>query len=207
MDYVVILNGVMPELSNNFFDGKKIICADGAYLHAEKMGVKPDLVIGDFDSLDAASVLPDIETVKFSSDKDYTDGELAVREAIKRGAKNIEIIGAAGKREDHFYANFILLYIALKSGANASIITDYTRILMFDGDISVNVQEGSYVSIVPFTGPLHIINTEGLKYKIRDGVIGFDCTLGISNVATSGNVKINLKSGCGILFIAGEKAF
>lgn len=207
MDYILILNGDKPVIDKDFFVGKKVICADGAFKYAKEVGIKIDLVIGDFDSFDIKDLPQNIEVKKFSSDKDETDGELALKEAISRGAKNIYIIGAGGRREDHFYANIILLYIALKCGVNAKIISDYTEFLMFDSDINLNVKKGYYLSIVPFKDSLHIINTEGLKYKISDRVIGFNNTLGISNIITQDTVKISVKSGCGIIFITKERAF
>jgi thiamine pyrophosphokinase len=207
MDYIIILNGDKPIIEKDFFAGKKVICADGAYRYAQELGINADLIIGDFDSFDINDLPQNIEVKKFSSDKDETDGELALNEAISRGAENIYIIGAGGRREDHFFANIILLYIALKNGVNAKIISDYSEILMFDGDISLNVKKGYYLSIVPFKDSLHIINTEGLKYKISDGIISYDNTLGISNVITEDTVKISVKSGCGIIFITKERAF
>jgi len=77
---------------------------------------------------------------------------------------------------------------------------------MFDKNIKFNVKKGYYISIVPFSDSLHIINTEGLKYKIINKKLHFDQTLGISNIATEDVVKISVKSGCGIVFLTRESA-
>lgn len=204
MECVIILNGDKPNLQKDFFNCKYIICADGAYNFAKKSGLKIDLLLGDFDSL---GFIPENENIlKFNKDKDFTDGELAINEALKKDFENITIIGATGKRDDHWYANILLLYKALLKGKKAVIKTDYSEFFMFDKSIKLNLKKGFYFSIVPFSDCLHIINTEGLKYKIIDKILYRNETLGISNVITENTVKIDVEKGCGIIFITYEVA-
>lgn len=204
MEYIVILNGEKPKIDKSFFSGKKIICADGAYTYAENIELNVDLLIGDFDSL--KNIPKNVEIKRFKSDKDFTDGELAIDEAINSGAEKITIIGAAGGRDDHYYANIMLLYRALLKGVFTVIKTDYTEIFMFNKNSIFTVIKGNYFSLVPFGGNLHIINTEGLKYKIADKILYQHQTLGISNITTENTVKIDIKSGCGIAFATFETA-
>lgn len=205
MECIVILNGGRPEIFDKaFFENKYVICADGAYSYAKKMGIKVDLLAGDFDSL--AEIPQNINILRFDSDKDFTDGEIALDEAVKRGAEKITLIGASGGRDDHWYANIMLLYRALKKGVNASIKTDTCDIHMFDKDFKLGVKKGNYFSLVPFNGSLHIMNTEGLKYVIKDRTLYQTETLGISNITTAETVIIKVKSGCGIAFATNETA-
>lgn len=205
MEYVILLNGDKPEnIESDFYVGKTVICADGAYNYAKKLNIKVDLLIGDFDSLKKKP--KSIKTITYDSDKDYTDGELALDRAIENGAENITILGASGKRDDHWYANIMLLYKALTLGVKASIKTNYCDIYMFNSDFSLDVKKGVYFSIVPFNGNLHIMNTEGLKYSIVDKTLHQFQTLGISNITTGGTIKIKVKSGCGIAFATFENA-
>lgn len=204
MHYIILLNGNKPKYDPNLYKGKKVICADGAYSYAVKHKIDIELLIGDFDSL--KQIPENVPVKKFSADKDKTDGELALIEAMQRGAKRVTFIGACGGREDHSYANIMLLYKALKSGVKAEIISDNSKIIMFDGDITLKVQKGYYLSLVPFLNNLHIMNTEGLKYCIADKMLCFGNTLGISNVTISDTVKIKVKSGCGIAFLTNERA-
>jgi thiamine pyrophosphokinase len=203
MDYVIILNGDKPALPPNLFKGKRVICADGAYSYAAEMDIEVELLIGDMDSI--KYVPKTVNITRFSSDKDATDGQLALDEAIRRGAKDITIIGASGGRDDHYMGNLILLYRALKKGVSARIITDHCDIFMFDKSVRFPVKKNYYLSIVPFGGLLHIMNTEGLKYRICDKVLMLDETLGISNVTTAGSVYIEVKSGCGIAYVTHEQ--
>lgn len=204
MEYIIILNGDKPNLDSSFFCGKKIICADGAYTYAIKNNHNVDLLIGDFDSL--KQIPQNVEIKKYNSDKDFTDGELALDEAIKCGATKIFIIGAAGGRDDHYYANIMLLYRALLKGVDAVIKTDFCEITMFNKSISLKVNKNFYFSLVPFNGNLHIINTEGLKYKIFDKVLYQHESLGVSNITTHETVRIEVKSGCAIAFATNEVA-
>lgn len=205
MECVILLNGDKPKITDkDFFCGKYVICADGAYKYALSLGINVDLLVGDFDSL---GYIPKGINIKvFKSEKDNTDGELAIDEAINIGAKNIIILGASGGRDDHWFANFILLNKALNAGVNATIKTDTCDILMFNKDIEIKYIKGYYISLVPFDENLHIINTEGLKYSIVDKTLSRSQTLGISNITTDSIVKIKVKSGTGILFLTKEAA-
>jgi thiamine pyrophosphokinase len=204
MDCLILLNGKTPvKLNKNILKGKYVICADGAYRYAEKQGIPIDLLIGDFDSL--GYVPPGINIKKFNRVKDCTDGEIALDEALSLGADSVIFIGGEGKRDDHWYANYLLLYKALKSGIKAVMKTRYSDVIMFDKSVNLAVKKGYYFSIVPFDETLHIMNTEGLKYKITDKILHRCETLGISNETTDNTVKIEVKSGCGILFVTRQK--
>ena len=89
-----------------------IICADKGYSYAKSAGVKPDIVIGDFDSF-TGTVSGDFEILRYNTDKDYTDTHICVDKALEKGCKEITIISAIGGRLDHTLGNLCLLgYIA-----------------------------------------------------------------------------------------------
>ena len=95
-------------------DDRLVIAADGGLLKAAAAGVKPDVVVGDFDSVPAGAVeaaeADGVEVIRYPTSKDESDTELAVREAIRRGATDVEIAGAlGGQRIDHTLANLLLL--------------------------------------------------------------------------------------------------
>lgn len=80
------------------------IAVDGGIEALEELGIQPRLIVGDFDSSDASKIDRSIEYLRLPSHKDYTDTEIAVMEAIKRGFDDIEIYGVTGGRLDHFFA-------------------------------------------------------------------------------------------------------
>lgn len=101
---ILFLNGEKPEkeiLDNFNFKDYFIVCADGAFNYAQDIAL-PNLILGDFDSLDISSIAPEskMELKKFPIEKDYTDGYLSVLEIAERGYKDIYILGAGGGRID-----------------------------------------------------------------------------------------------------------
>ena len=113
MKAVILLNGE-PYNGEISAEDAYVICCDGAYSWA-KGKVRIDENLGDFDSLDE---VPDpAPRMKFPSEKNETDGELAVDRALDMGATKIVFYGGGGKREDHFLGNLHLLYKAKTAGA------------------------------------------------------------------------------------------
>jgi thiamine pyrophosphokinase len=102
-----------------------IICADGGYIHARKLNLKPNVIIGDLDSI--GEIPQDIEVLQFNAEKDETDTLLAVKLGIERGFKDFLIIGGLGGRLDHTYANFALCFILLKMAAKDLLQTPGTK--------------------------------------------------------------------------------
>ena len=122
-----------------------IICADGGFEAANNLKIEPDLWVGDMDSLNSDNNLY-TEKIIFPEDKDLTDSHIAVNEALKRGFKEIILVGATGGRLDHEYANYCLLKYILKSGGNGMIINKNNRIILTDKDIEVKPCGMKYIS-------------------------------------------------------------
>lgn len=157
-----------------------VYCCDGAYEWA-KGRIKIDETLGDFDSL---SYLPDPPPREvFPSEKNDTDGELALRRAVAAGFEEIVIYGGGGGREDHFLGNLHLLYAALKRGVRAEMVTNHARIFAAEGETSLRGALGRTVSLVPFGGPAHILESRGFYYPLPETFV-YGSTLGISNVVT-----------------------
>ena len=137
------------------FDPKEhyVICADAGYDTAVQYGVRPDLVIGDFDS--AAKRPPEtIRTIKLPVEKDVTDMMGAVMVGQKLGYKTFVLIGGlGGDRFDHSMANLdVLLYIS-KHGGSAVLCTEDTKVFVVRcGRIVLTELKGATVSVFPFDG-------------------------------------------------------
>ena len=98
----------VEEIKTLCTDDDFIVCADSGYTFARKAGLNPDLIIGDFDSLEEE--LPtDTEVVKLNTVKDDTDTEHCVMECIRRGYKDFLLLGSVGGRTDHTFANIAIL--------------------------------------------------------------------------------------------------
>lgn len=180
MRAIVLLNG--EPYRGAIEDGDALVlCCDGAYDWA-KGRVHIDVNLGDYDSL---SYVPDPPPAQvYPSEKNYTDGELALQRAMAAGADVIEFYGGGGGREDHFLGNLHLLYAACRRGVRAVMVTNYARIFAAEGSVELCGLRGKTVSIVPFGGPAHILESGGLYYPLPDTFV-YGSTRGISNVITA----------------------
>jgi len=195
MKAIILLNGE-PYQGKINAENAHVYCCDGAYDWA-KNKVRIDETLGDFDSL---SYLPDPPPSEvYPSEKDFTDGELALHRALKAGCSEIEIYGGGGKREDHFIGNLHLLYAAAKAGAHAELITDNARIFAAEGHVSLKNLRGTTLSISPFGGNAHIMKAKGLHYPLPE-TFSYGSTIGISNVVESDDAEF-VSEGTVLVFI------
>ncbi len=192
MQAIVLLNGE-PYRGEIYDKGSYVICCDGAYAWA-KGRVHIDENLGDFDSYEGEVVPP--PTKIYPSEKNETDGELAVDRLLEMHASTITFYGGGGGREDHFLGNLHLLYKAYEGGAAVAMVTNRSRIFFFGkGEHTFDCDLGITLSFIPFGGDAHIISSSGLKYPLDDLTLKYGATRGISNVAVEENVAFNVGSG------------
>ena len=180
MRAILLLNGE-PYSGNIDCGNARVYCCDGAYLWA-KDRVRIDENLGDFDSLDEIPVPAPQEV--YPSEKNETDGELALDRALSWGADEIEIYGGGGGREDHFLGNLHLLFKAQQAGAQAVMITNRARLFVQAGRVDLKGCKGKTFSIIPFGSSVHILKSEGMKYPLPEEFV-YGSTRGISNIAAS----------------------
>ena len=201
MRAIILLNGEPYEGKIDDKDAR-VYCCDGAYRWA-KGKLRIDETLGDFDSLDYIPDPPPKEI--YPSEKDMTDGEIALNRAIEDGATEIEIYGGGGKREDHFLGNLHLLYAAHKRGVHAAMFTNYSVLFLAEGECAFCWKRGTTVSIVPFGGDAHIIKSSGLYYPLKDLWLRYGSTRGISNVVEDGEEANFFSEGVVLVIINQEE--
>lgn len=165
---------VMPETDDY------IIAADGGYTHLRNLGIEPDVLIGDFDSLE---VIPEHRNlIQHSPIKDDTDMALAAAYAAREGYRRFLIYGGLGGRLDHTMANLMLLNSMAKAGLEVY--------LAGEGSIITAVSEERVVFPKEFTGMISVfclgepctgVTEYGLKYGLDDEELKSGMTLGVSN--------------------------
>lgn len=195
MKGIILLNGEPYSGAINT-DGALVYCCDGAYRWA-KNRVRIDKNLGDFDSLDEVPYPPPEEV--YPSEKDFTDGEIALFKLLDMGVDEIEIYGAGGGREDHFLGNLHLLYKARAAGVRCRMVTDGSVIFPAGGKIFLGEFAGKTLSVLPFGGALHIMDSAGLKYNYPPELNYGECR-GISNIALSSSAYIEVK-GCALVIV------
>lgn len=180
MKAVVFLGGE-PYRGTIETQGAYVVACDAGYLQAQSRGITPDLVLGDFDSL---GYVPE-GALTVPAEKNFTDGEMAIEELFLRkeslSLTEIEVYGGGGMREDHFLGVLQLLLFAKKRGLLLTIITNYSKIYLKDASFSSKCGTNRTVSLIPFSGDVHIINSEGLYYPLKNLTLRQGETRGISN--------------------------
>lgn len=185
-----------------------VICADGGLEKAGRLGLKPDLILGDFDSVDSHILEKykqlKIETVTFPSEKDYTDMELAVEYAVQKGFKHVVMIGASGTRLDHTLANIQLLEKYHFMGIDLEIIdnNNHIKIISDNTDIKIKYKKDYFVSLVPVTETIEGLTLEGFKYPLDNVIVKRGTTFLISNEITQKTGRIILKKGTALVFVS-----
>ncbi|MBO5045516.1 MAG: thiamine diphosphokinase [Clostridia bacterium] len=184
MKGIILLNGE-PYRGKIDDTNARVYCCDGAYDWA-KGACRIDVTLGDFDSL---SYLPDPPPSEiYPSQKDETDGEIALFRAIEEGCNRIVLYGGGGKREDHFLGNLHLLYAARQRGVHAELLTNYARIFVAEGETVIRGARGKTVSVVPFGETVHILECSGFYYPMPNQ-FSYGTTRGISNVVTEEDAR------------------
>ena len=210
MRALIIANG--DDVNKNSVENTNfeyVICADGGLEKAEKLGVVPSVILGDFDSVDVSVLekykLMDIEIKKFPAEKDYTDMELSIEHAIEKGFKDLVLVGASGgSRLDHATANIMLLEKYFNIGIKIEIIDNNNKICIISDntDLFIEQKKNCFVSIVPITEIINGLTLEGFKYPLDNVDVKRGSTLCVSNEIIKDKGRILLRKGTALLFVS-----
>jgi len=205
MNTVIFCNGELSVSRKNIdtitSQADMIIAADGGANHLEKLHIKPHLIVGDMDSITAKNFLEDetIEKIVYETEKNQTDTELAIIEALRRGGtptrwgSQITLLGATGNRFDHTLANIELIK---KYPWKVSLIDRGIKVIAINSDYSLEIKgkKGSIVSIFLANNTSPSIKTSGLKYALNNQKLLFP-SHGTSNVIEHNPASIKIDSG------------
>ncbi len=192
---LVIANGKMLKgLKGLAEKADYVICADGGLDNAAKAGIRPDCIIGDFDSARKSLVsrYPSSKLISFPLDKDRTDTELAILHARSLGFKRIILACALGLRIDHELANILLLQ---RFCGMLSLIGDGFELHGIGKNGRFNARIGAVISLFALGGDAFGVSASGLKFPLKDADLGSGSSLGVSNIAVGRNIKISVKKG------------
>lgn len=173
--------------------GDFVICADNGRRHAERLGIKPDIIIGDFDSSVPVS---GENVIRLPAEKDDTDTSAALKEGLSRGYKDFRIFGALGGRLDHTAANISLLSLLLDGGAHGTITGDDAEIIMIkNSSVSVKKNGYRYMSVFAYGGNAVGVTLEGVKYPLNDYTMQSSFPIGVSNEISGCEARVSVKDG------------
>jgi thiamine pyrophosphokinase len=189
-------------------DAGLVIAADGGLLRARAIGLEPGLLVGDLDSLDPAvadaAARAGLEVLRAPVAKDESDAELALLEAVRRGAGRVTVLGAfGGTRLDHALANLWLLAHPALAGTGIVLLDERCRAFLLTapapggGPVERHLPGpvGATVSLLPMGGEVAGITTHGLRYALRDESLVVGPARGLSNVRELPDARVTVGSG------------
>jgi thiamine pyrophosphokinase len=205
---VIFSNGELPdpEAPHALLQpGDYLIAADGGANHLLKMGILPEIVIGDLDSIDEDTMFDltsaDVEIKQYSEDKDETDIELALRYAVELRPSAILIVGALGGRLDQTLANLSLLTDPTLTGIDIRLDDGVEEVFFLKasvvkgGQVQVQGRSGDTVSLIPWHGPVEGVTTEGLQWPLYGETLFPSKARGISNVMLGESAAVKIDKG------------
>ncbi|GAC1491526.1 MAG: thiamine diphosphokinase [Candidatus Limnocylindrales bacterium] len=215
MQVLVVLNGDLPDGTWLVAEARRadlVIAADGAADSLFTAGVRPSLVVGDLDSLSPAAVAlleeAGVPIERHPREKDATDGELALRAAITRGATVIRIAGAlGGPRADHAVASLLLLTLPTLSELDVALVTPTDTVRLLRGPVRHRISgaAGDLVSLLPLSGPVAAMTTAGLRYALDGATLEQGPTLGVSNELVTDEATVEIRAG--MLLVTTHRAY
>lgn len=179
-------------------DDDLIICADGGYDALAFTNIIPDVIIGDFDSIQS-SVPSDINVINYPSEKDKTDLEICIDYAVEKGCDTVFMMGVLGGRPDHTLGAYFAMRYAVEKGLCPMILNANSRIYLVDSDIELNRENFKYISLMPCSEKVKGVSTSGLKYPLENATLMQSSSYGISNEFYNNTAKITIKEG--LLFV------
>lgn len=203
MKAIVVAGGdAAPEDAALLADARHVIAADSGATWLAQHGKRPDLLIGDMDSVDPAlleRLAADGVTIeRHPADKDASDAELAVERAIGAGADEVVILGAlGGGRLDHELANLLLLADPAWRGTDMRIVRGGTvaRALHGGDQLPLTGREGALVTLLPIAGDATGVRTEGLEYALDGETLRIGRSRGLSNRVRRAPASVSLEGG------------
>lgn len=195
---------VLPILESE--ETEFIIGVDRGLVFLYDHGIKPDYIVGDFDSVPHELVnyyreKLNVPIREFNPVKDASDTEIALRLCLRLNRKKIWILGGTGSRIDHLWANVQCLQIALEAGADAWILDRYNRIRLINKTTVLRKEEafGPYFSLFPLELPVDDLSISGAKYPLKNHFLRPSDSLCVSNEFEEDEVTISLAYGKVIL--------
>ena len=184
-----------------------VIAVDKGLMSAYEVALPVDVIVGDFDSVDQSILqaykngqvtkIPEVLTLQ--PEKDMTDTEVALEEAIRRFGNEVEVVilGATGTRLDHTFANINLLMIPLCNEVKTCILDRNNKIYLENKSFSITKDKsfGNYFSLLPFTEEVSGLTLTGFKYPLLKHILTKGNSLGISNEVVKGQASVTFDTG------------
>ena len=193
MRCVIFCAGEFGGLTEEIREDDLVIAADGGVKHAEALGIRPDIILGDFDSLGYAPEGAE----RYPVEKDDTDAMLAAKRGLQEGCREFLFYGSLdGPRLDHTLANLQMLRFLADRGATGRLLGLRQQVtLLRNGKLTLPPREKGDISLFAFGGEARGVTIRGLKYELEDGTLTPSFPLGVSNSFLGKSAEVSVEDG------------
>lgn len=195
---------VSPACGRCIRPGDFILACDGGLRNAAALGVRPDLLIADFDSLPESERPADVPLERLPTVKDDTDTHHAARWLLAHGYNDVTLLGAlGGARLEHTLANLATGLFLAEHGAAVRLADEKSelRYLLPGRPMTLEKDDWAFFSLFPLQGTLSGVYIEGAKYPLRDATLTADFPLGVSNAFAADTATLRCAAGCGLVVL------
>ena len=198
----VIVSGGEFSPIEGFCGDDFVIACDRGYTYCEPLGLKPDLVISDFDSY-SGPIASGIPLESFASEKDDTDTMLAVRYALDHGFSSLLLCCALGGRLDHLFANLQTLVFAQRHGLSSVLRSNDTEVYtLLNASLRLERREGWSLSVFAADGPCRGVCIRGAKYPLDNADMHPSFPIGVSNEWAAPEAEISVADGLLLIILS-----
>lgn len=199
-----VVIGAMPvklPLKKLIKEGDFVFCADGGYLEAEKQGITPDIIVGDFDSSARPEESKSV-VITLPKEKDDTDTYYIARYILQNSFTDALFCGVTGGRIEHTLANIQMLKFLSKNRVNATIMDENSQMMvLINGTITLPKMENKYFSVFSMDEKAVGVSEKGGKYSVDNVTITNEFPVGVSNEFVGQAVEISVENGALLLVI------
>ena len=193
----LFLNGERPKNIPDLNDYAEVYSVDGAFHYLQELGIKPDLIMGDFDSIE---LLPtDIKHIH-TPDQNFTDFEKALKIIIEQGFKTVDVFAANGLEQDHFLGNMTTA-LKYKKQLKLTFYDDRQKYYFLKKQTVITGVKGKTISLFPFP-KVKCVSSIGLKYPLKDDNLSMKKNIiGTRNIAIEDEISLRFAKGQLLIFI------
>jgi thiamine pyrophosphokinase len=202
MNCIIFCGGIIEDYDSIIKyvqDAQLILSVDSGARHCRKLGIVPDYLIGDFDSISEedykAMTGAGVPVMRFPSEKDMTDSELAIQVACEKGSRQITLLGAIGSRIDHMLSNLFLLKKLADLNIEGVVANEKNEIRIIKDHIELNREKDMFISLLPVAGNAVGVTTRGLYYPLENATLEVGSSWGISNLVINDCASVSVKEG------------
>ena len=197
---LIISGGSFSTLSPDELEADYVIACDRGLEYADRYGIKPDVIVGDFDSV-STEILAGIDDrgariLRYPKEKDDTDTLIAIKLALSEGFGDLVIVCALGGRTDHTYANFQAAHYAAREGAFVRICASNEDIFVFcDSEAVIPRRDNASLSVFSLDNRSEAVCIRGTKYELEDAILDNTFPIGVSNEFREEQAAISVRKG------------